>query len=133
MTLPPFVRLAVLVLPAAALLGLGSPAAAATDAGGVSAAFGNTLKARYPDGRYQRYWLKADGSWDAIGRRGKPSSGTWTAKGDKVCMKQTKPFAAPFKYCTTFPTDGGPGASWAGKDAGGHPIQLSVVKGIERP
>ena len=52
MTLPPFVRLAVLVLPAAALLGLGSPAAAAAGAGGVSAAFGNTLKARYPDGRY---------------------------------------------------------------------------------
>ena len=130
MTFRPFVR-AVLVLPAACLLGFGAMASAAP--AGLTAAFGNTVKARYPDGRYQRYWFKADGSWEAIGRRGKPSSGTWTAKGDRVCLKQTKPFAGPLKYCTTFPDKNGPNATWTGKSAGGDPIQLSVVEGVERP
>ena len=131
MTIRPFVR-AILVLPAAGLLGFGGMAFASPGAG-LTAAFGNTVKARYPDGRIQRYWFKADGTWDAIGRRGKPSSGKWTAKGEQVCLKQTKPFAAPFKYCTTFPDHGAPGASWAAKSAGGDPIQLSVTKGVERP
>lgn len=130
MTFRSFARAAAAVS-AISLLAFGSLAQATPV--GLTAAFGNTVKARYPDGRYQRYWFKADGTWDAIGRRGKPSSGKWTAKGDNVCLKQTKPFAAPLKYCTTFPGEGGPGAKWAGKSAGGDPIQLSVVKGIERP
>jgi hypothetical protein len=116
----------------AAFFGLNAQAAESAPRG-VSAAFGNTIRTEYPDGRYQRIWLHADGGWDAIGRRGKPSSGTWTLKEDKVCLKQVKPFAAPFKYCTRIPADGVVGVKWTSKDMAGEPIKLTLVKGIERP
>lgn len=116
----------------AAFFGLNAQAAEQAPKG-VSAAFGNTIRTEYPDGRFQRIWLRADGSWDAIGRRGKPSSGKWTLKDGKVCMKQTKPFAAPFKYCTAIPADGAVGVKWTSKDMVGEPIKLTLVKGIERP
>ncbi|MBL8773509.1 MAG: hypothetical protein JNK30_19145, partial [Phenylobacterium sp.] len=96
-------------------------------------AFGNTVKALYPDGRAQRLWFKADGTWEAIGRRGKWSAGKWSLKDDKVCLKQSKPFPAPFKYCTVFPAKGGPGVVWTSRDMNGEPIRLTLVKGIERP
>ncbi|MEW5683460.1 MAG: hypothetical protein AB1942_00935 [Pseudomonadota bacterium] len=100
---------------------------------GVAVAFGNTVKALYPDGRYQRLWLQADGSWEAVGRRGKWSAGRWSEKDGKVCLKQAKPFPAPFKYCTDFPSNGGLGVQWTSRDMAGEPIRLTVVKGIERP
>ena len=114
--------LALLVLPQAA-------AAAGKAPPGLSAAFGNTVRATYPDGRIQRYWFQADGTWRAIGRRGKASSGKWTADGDKVCLRQTKPFSGPMKYCTRFPDTVRVGASWPAKDVGGGRITLSIVKG----
>jgi hypothetical protein len=100
---------------------------------GVAAAFGNTVMARYPDGKYQRIWIRADGSWEAVGRRGKWSSGHWRQKGDQVCLKQSKPFPFPFSYCTFFPIDGGLGVKWASHDMRGEPIQITVVPGIQRP
>lgn len=99
----------------------------------VAAAFGNTVVATYPDGRLQRIWLRADGTYDAVGRRGKPSSGKWTLKADKVCLKQSSPFRAPISYCTPFPAGEGVGATWTGKDISGTPIKLKLVKGIQRP
>ena len=137
----PFMRPRSLILARAAaasyavFLGLNAQAAPAEppQPKGVAAAFGNTIKTFYKDGRNQRIWLKADGSWEAIGRRGTSSSGRWTLKEDKVCLKQTKPFPAPFKYCTAIPADGGVGVVWTGKDMAGEPIRLTVVKGIERP
>jgi len=96
---------------------------------GFEAAFGNTVRATYPDGRSQRYWFQPTGEWRAVGRRGTASSGKWTRKGDRVCLKQTKPFAGPFKYCTVFPADGRLGSSWPAKDAGGGKIRLSLERG----
>lgn len=104
-----------------------------TDPRGVAAAFGNTVKAQYPDGHYQRLWFRADGTWAAVGRRGYWSSGKWSQKGDKLCMKQSRPIPAPFKYCTEFPSSGGIGATWNSRDMSGEPIRLTVVRGIERP
>lgn len=125
------------VLPAAYTLFLGLNAQAANlperEPTGVAAAFGNTVKALYSDGRYQRIWIQEDGSWEAIGRRGTWSSGKWRQKGEKVCLKQAKPFPVPFSYCTAFPSDGGLGAVWTSKDISGEPIRLTLVKGIERP
>ena len=120
----------ILILAALGLaLTLSGGAAAAPEPRGFEVAFGNTVKATYPDGRFQRYWFKEDGSWRAIGRRGTSSSGKWTRNGEKVCLKQTKPFAGPFKYCTSFPAAGALGSSWPAKDAGGGKITLSLVKG----
>jgi hypothetical protein len=130
--------LALLFAPALAQAATASPgSSSATPAAttrGVAAAFGNTVKAQYPDGRFQRLWLHADGSWDAVGRRGYWSSGKWALKDSgKVCLKQAKPFPAPFKYCTDFPTGSGVGAVWTSKDMSGEPIRLTVVPGIQKP
>lgn len=101
---------------------------------GVSAAFGNTVKALYPDGRYQWLWFNPDGTWEAFGRRGKWSSGKWSAKDQgRVCLKQAKPVPIPFNYCTTFPADGRIGAVWTSRSLEGEPIKVTVVKGIQRP
>lgn len=109
-------------------------AAPATPSQGLSAAFGNTVKALYPDGRSQWLWFKADGSWEAFGRRGKWSSGKWSAKdAGKVCLKQAKPIAIPFHYCTDFPANGAVGAVWTSKSIEGDPIKVTLVKGIQRP
>lgn len=126
----------------AATLSLALVASAATAAepvrgggsGGVAAAFGNTVKALYPDGRYQWLWFNADGTWEAFGRRGKWSSGKWLQKDpSQVCLKQSRPFPIPFNYCTTFPAGSGVGAVWSSKSIEGEPIRLTVVKGIQRP
>jgi hypothetical protein len=102
--------------------------------GGVAAAFGNTVKALYPDGRYQWLWFNADGSWEAFGRRGKWSSGKWAQKdAGQVCLKQSKPIPIPLNYCTAFPATGGVGAVWTSKSLEGEPIKVTVVKGIQRP
>jgi hypothetical protein len=120
--------------PGVASAATNAPASVApVDPHGVAAAFGNTVKAQYPDGRYQRLWLHPDGAWEAVGRRGHWSSGKWSLKGDRVCLKQSKPFPAPFKYCTDFPSAGGPGVVWTSRDMSGEPIRLTVVRGIERP
>lgn len=117
----------------ATFLGLNAQAASPPEAPrGVEAAFGNTVKALYPDGKHQRIWLNPDGTWKAIGRRGTSSSGKWTHKGEHVCLRQARPFPVPFSYCTTFPADGGVGAVWASKDMRGEPIKLTVIPGIER-
>lgn len=122
------------LLPSLLLAALLAPAPGhATEPRGVAAAFGNTVKALYPDGRYQRLWLRADGAWEAVGRRGKWSSGRWSEKDGKVCLRQSKPFPAPFRYCTDFPSNGGLGVQWTSRDMAGEPIRLTVVKGIERP
>ncbi|MDQ0465985.1 phenolic acid decarboxylase [Caulobacter ginsengisoli] len=103
--------------------------AMAAAAPNVSAAFGNTIFSTYPDGRHGRLWLKADGSYDYRGRRNTPSSGRWHIKGDKVCLRQSRPKAIPFTYCTTAPT-GGVGATWKAKAVTGEAITVTLVKGI---
>lgn len=107
--------------------------AQAADLRDVAAAFGNTVLATYPDGKNQRIWMKADGTYEGIGRRGTASSGKWSLKDDKVCLKQSRPFPAPISYCTKFPDDGDVGATWIGRDISGTPITLKLVPGIDRP
>lgn len=123
-------KLVVLTLASAIAAASIAPAAIAQakKAPDVSAAYGNTVVSTYPDGRKAKLWMKADGSYTATGRRGKPSSGKWSIKGDKVCLKQQKPTAAPFTYCTAAPS-GGVGASWKAKAVTGEPITVTVVRG----
>jgi len=124
---------AALTLLAAAPAASAATATAQPEAHGVAAAFGNTVKARYNDGRYERIWLQPDGQWEAVGRRGGHMSGKWSLKDDRLCMRQQHPFPAPFKYCTDFPANGGLNTVWTGHDWQGEPIQLSLVRGVERP
>lgn len=118
----------------ACALSLAPTFAAAAEPHGVAAAFGNTVRAIYPDGRSQWLWFRADGAWEAFGRRGKWSSGKWSQKtADEVCLKQTKPIPVPVKYCTRFPADGAVGATWTSRSLEGDPIRLTVVPGIRKP
>lgn len=127
-------RLTAAALSLALVAGAASAAEPARPGGGVAAAFGNTVKALYPDGRYQWLWFNADGTWEAFGRRGKWSSGKWSQKSSgQVCLKQSRPIPIPLNYCTAFPATGGVGAVWASKSMEGDPIKVTVVKGIQRP
>jgi hypothetical protein len=115
-----------------ALLSTPGWAIAAPAAPNVGVAFGNTIVSTYPDGRHGRLWLKAGGVYDYRGRRNTPSSGRWTIKGDKVCLRQVKPATIPFTYCTTAPT-GGVGATWKAKAVTGEALSVTLVKGIAPP
>lgn len=103
-------------------------AGGAEDMSKVKVAFGNTIVSTYPDGRQAQLWLRPDGSYAAEGRRGDRSAGQWKIKGDKVCLKQSKPHAFPFSYCAALPP-GGVGASWNGKAVTGEAIRIKLVKG----
>ena len=102
--------------------------ALAVDKSVLEPAFKNTIVSTYPDGRTAKLWLNADGSYRAQGRRGKPSSGRWTLKGEQICLKQSRPFPGPFSYCTSVKR-GGVGTSWSGKAVTGEPIRIKVVGG----
>ncbi len=113
----PLLTVALLAAPVAAL---------AADAAPLERAFGNTVVSTYPDGRTALLWLKKDGTYTAKGRHRTPSSGSWSLKAEKVCLKQAKPRAVPFRYCTALPS----GASWKAKAVTGEPITVRIVKGV---
>jgi len=101
---------------------------AAEPASGIAAAFGNTVMSVYPDGRSQKIWLQPDGSWTGRSRRGTPLAGKWTMKGEKVCLRQSKPrILLAISYCQAFPAD--PEIGVDAKDLAGTPIHLKLVKG----
>lgn len=110
--------------------GLSGLNAQAADLSSVAAAFGNTVVSSYPDGTSQKIWLHPDGSWNGISRRGVALSGQWTLRGDKVCLRQSRPPTLPISYCTPLPANGGPGVQWTGRDVAGRPIRLSLMKGM---
>ena len=93
----------------------------------VAATFGNTVMSIYPDGRSQKIWLQSDGSWTGLSRRGNDLAGTWSVKGPKVCLKQSKPPTLPVSFCQPFPED--PAKGLEAKDLTGTPIHLKLVKG----
>ncbi|HEX8231934.1 MAG TPA: hypothetical protein VF559_01130 [Caulobacteraceae bacterium] len=118
-------------LPAAACAALALAVAApalSVEVADLEPAFANTIVSTYPDGRKAKLWLNRDGSYRAQGRRGKPSSGVWSLKGEKLCLKQKKPVAGPFSYCTPV-HGGGVGTSWTGKAVTGEKITIQVVAG----
>ena len=96
-----------------------------SDSSPVSAAFGNTIVSTYPDGRMARLWLEPDGGYAAMGRRGDRSAGHWKLKGDKLCLKQSRPIAVWFSYCTPLPS----GRTWTAKAVTGEPIVVRLVEG----
>lgn len=76
----------------------------------IKAAFGNTLLTIDPDGRSRKLWLKPDGTWTGLSRRGLDLAGRWRMDGDKVCLSQSRP-ALPGSLCEVIPDDlkvGGP-------------------------
>ena len=118
------IRPSVLIGFSASLIAFGAQAAPAT----VQRAFGNTIVSTYPDGRTGELYLKRDGTYAAKGRRGDMSSGHWTVKGPKLCLKQSRPIAVFFSFCTPIPT-GGMDKAWSAKAFTGEPIKVKLVRG----
>lgn len=118
-------------LACSALLAASAPArmaASQTPTGLPEAAFTNTVVSTYPDGRTAKLWLERNGTYRGVGRRGKPSSGKWTVKGQQVCLRQSRPFPAPITYCTAI-KQGEVGTEWAGKAVTGEPVTFKLVAG----
>jgi hypothetical protein len=117
-------RLLPIVLAAATCLAAYAPALAK----GLDEAFNNTVVSTYPDGRTAELWLNRDGTYNAEGRRHDRSNGHWTLKGDKVCLRQSRPVAVPFQFCTpTF--QGGVGSTWTAKAVTGEQVHVKLVAG----
>jgi len=115
---------------AAAILAAASVAApaAAAGAGGAPPVFGNTLEMTYPDGRTAKLWLDPDGSYRGEDKHRRPSSGRWTVKGGKLCMKQRRPLPAPFSYCAPIVATE-IGATWLGRAVTGETLRIRLVAG----
>jgi hypothetical protein len=123
-----------LLIGAAAACSLAGAALAADPQDGDKAAmlekaFGSTIVSTYPDGRQGELWLQRDGVYTGSGRRQDRSSGRWLVKDDKLCLKQQKPFPAPFSYCTPLPT-GGLEKPWSARAWSGEAITIKLVKGL---
>lgn len=112
---------------ALALCAAGAAHAADPAAAKVAETFGNTVISTYPDGRSQKIWLSQDGSWTGLSRRGAPLAGTWSTRGDKVCLKQTHPPMFGLSFCQALPDD--PSKGIESKDFIGTRIHLKLVKG----
>ena len=110
----------------AAVLAAPFAAHAAPPRANVEAAFGNTLLTIDPDGRSRKIWLKPDGTWTGLSRRGLDLAGKWGVKGDKLCLKQSEPklFGS---LCERLPSK--PGAGVEAKDPTGGTVRLKLVKG----
>jgi hypothetical protein len=94
----------------------------------VDAAFGNTILSTYPDGRTGELWLHPDGSYTAEGRKGDPSSGHWSTKGEKLCLKQSKPMSSLISFCSAVPANG-LRDGWTSKAVTGETIKVRLVHG----
>ena len=93
----------------------------------VKAAFGNTLLTIDPDGRSRKIWMKPDGTWTGLSRRGLDLAGSWKMDGEKVCLSQSKP-ALPGSLCQAFPSDLKVGGA-AIRDPSSKTRELRLVKG----
>lgn len=101
--------------------------AADEPAANVKAAFGNTLLTIDPDGRSRKIWLRPDGTWTGLSRRGLDLAGKWKVDGDKVCLSQSKP-ALPGSLCEAWPKGLRVGGA-AVDDPAGKTGKLQLVKG----
>jgi hypothetical protein len=104
-----------------------SPALALTPAA-MEPAFENTIVSTYEDGRTARLWLDPDGRYRGEGRNHDPSNGKWTIKGEKLCLKQSRPVPVPFAFCTPI-VQGGVGTAWSTKSVFGEPLKVELVSG----
>lgn len=110
-------------------LGLVSGAwAGPADEAGLAPAFGNTIVSTHPDGRQARLWLRGDHTFEAQGRAGNRSSGTWRVRAGKLCLTQKRPVAIPFSYCHAFPRVS-VGASWRDTASNGNSVVNRIVRG----
>lgn len=91
-------------------------------------AFAGTIVSTYPDGRTGRLWLRSNATYVGRGRRSEPSAGHWRIAGQRLCLKQSRPFPIPFSYCAPLPA-AGVTSGWSGRAVTGEPITITLVPG----
>lgn len=86
----------------------------------------------YPDHRVGELWLQPDGAYAGEGRKGDRTAGRWQVKGGRLCLRQTRPFPAPFSFCRPLPA--GYRGWWSEKAFTGEMIRLTIIPGhVEKP
>ena len=109
-----------------------SGGALAADSASLAPAFGNTILMVYPDHRVGELWLSPNGGYAGEGRRGDRTAGHWQVKAERLCLKQTRPFPAPFSYCTPLPASSR--GAWTAKAFTGETVRVSIIQGhVEKP
>jgi hypothetical protein len=91
-------------------------------------ALGNTIVSTHPDGRKARLWLGAGGTYRAQGRDGGRSGGTWSVKGDKLCLTEHHPLPIPIPYCKPIPAET-VGKPWRDRAVNGDQVTNEIVRG----
>jgi hypothetical protein len=107
---------------------LAAPAVAGDSPAALDLAFSNTVVSTYPDGRTAKLWLEPGGTYRGQGRKGQLSSGKWSIKGERICLRQHRPVFVPTTYCTSL-VNGGVGTTWSGKAVTGEPVRMELVAG----
>lgn len=110
---------------AAALLAASATAVSAD----VSAAFGNTVMSRYPDGGWVKHWFNRDGTYSAEFSDGRRVNAQWRVEGQQVCLNGIRPrimlisrFCSPMIHARV-------GETWTSRDPLGRRVQNVLVAG----
>jgi hypothetical protein len=94
----------------------------------LAATFDNTIVSTYGDGRRAKLWLDRDGQYRGEGASRDASSGRWTVKREKLCLKQARPMPIPFSFCTAV-INIAVGSVWPAKSVFGEPLTVELVRG----
>lgn len=113
---------------AASMLGAAASGATAEPAPDLGPAFRNTIVSTFPDGRRARLWLEPDGAYHAEGRDAGRSSGRWSIQGERICLRQRRPFPSPMTWCTEI-REPQVGAVWTTRGLSGEMVRVEVVAG----
>ena len=90
--------------------------------------FGNTIVTTFPHGKSSKTWIDRDGTFESLRVTGKRISGKWQVKGDRVCLRQSKPIYIPISHCER-KFAGGVGSTWNSKSPVGEALRNKLVAG----
>lgn len=102
--------------------------AAAPASADMTAAFGNTVVSRYPDGGWVKHYFSADGSYSAHWSDGKRLTARWTQDGDRVCLTHIRPSMLIPRFCTPL-IQAQVGDTWSARDPIGRRVQNTLLRG----
>ena len=95
----------------------------------ITAAFGNTVVSRYPDGGWVKHWFDRDGVYRAEFSDGRRISATWRIEGERVCLNGIRPAVMMIsRFCSRMIL-ADVGETWPSRDPLGRRVQNVLVAG----